>query len=150
MARILIVDDDASTLQMVGEALEVSGFEVARAVDGFFAMQALGLKPPESVEKQGDPDWKLRRSDWTADSGEPALPDLMITDCMMPRVDGLTLVTAMAYDERVSKLPVIVLTSKPKMEEPFRQVPNVAGFLCKPFRPVELIAMVRKALPAPA
>lgn len=79
-ASILVVDDDFITVTAYSEYLEERGYSVARAFDGFQALQ----------------------------SYETCRPDLLITDIKMPRMDGLYLVRALRA-ERPS-LPVIIAT----------------------------------------
>ncbi|QHJ07779.1 7TM diverse intracellular signaling domain-containing protein [Hymenobacter busanensis] len=82
----------------------------------------------------------------TADDGEQglqrivaAVPDLVVSDLMMPRLDGLELCRRLRADERTSHIPVILLTARSEQET------RLAGFglgadeyLTKPFRPDEL------------
>ena len=145
MARILVVDDEPLTIGMLRDALEAAGHQVTAALDGLKALDYLGVEPPaDLLAKAGITDWKLLKGDW---SGEPeGLPELVLSDCMMPRMDGFTLVTVLSVSERVKGLPVIVLTSKPKMEEPFLQLSNVKGFIAKPVSPADLRALVDKVL----
>jgi len=144
MAHILVVEDEPTLAQLARDTLEMGGFEVATVTDGLDAMKFVGMVLPD--ELSAEPDWKFTLNDWSRDPTQPVIPDLILTDCMMPRVDGFTLVTALAQDERMRSVPVIVLTSKAKMEEPFKQLPNVRGFLAKGASPSQVLQLVRKTL----
>ena len=84
MARILIVDDDAATLDMLRFALSLDGHETVTAADG----QA-GLEAAVTV-----------------------LPDLVVLDSMMPRMDGLTAARLMRDIAELDGIPIIMLTAK--------------------------------------
>jgi signal transduction histidine kinase len=74
-------------------------------------------------------------------------PDLIITDFMMPRMDGLTMLKELRADESLSDVPVIMLTSKNQLED--RLSAREAGadvYLSKPFSPRELQAAVKQQL----
>lgn len=144
MAHILVVEDEPALAQLACDTLELGGFEVAAATDGLDAMKFVGMVLPDELKTE--PDWKFTRNDWSRDPAQPIIPDLILTDCMMPRVDGFTLVTALSQDERLRGVPVIVLTSKARMEEPFKQLPNVKGFLAKGASPSQVLQLVRKTL----
>lgn len=147
MAHILVVEDEPALAQLARDILEMGGFEVATVTDGLDAMRFVGMVLPE--ELSSEPDWKFTKNNWNIDPAQPVIPDLILTDCMMPRVDGFTLVTALAQDERLRAVPVIVLTSKAKMEDPFKQLPNVKGFLAKGASPSTILQLVRKTLTPP-
>jgi len=116
---ILVVDDSPTGRSLVRSALERAGFEVREAVD---ADEALALLDSE-------------------------IPDLVITDVMMPKVDGYELVRRIRKNPALSGLPVIVLTAKGELAD------KVAGFeagaddyLVKPVELEELLLRVRALL----
>ncbi len=83
MTTVLVVDDSASDRRLVGELLKSDGdFSVEYAVDGAEALQKM----------------------------ERAVPDLVVTDLMMPRVNGLELVAAVR--STYPPVPVILTTSR--------------------------------------
>ncbi len=148
MAKILLVEDDSTMAMMIRDILESSGVhQVASAGDGIAGLQFLGVEPrPEIKAKLGEADWKFIKNGWTPDGAQIVLPELVLSDCMMPRMDGLMFVTEMSVNERVQKIPVIVLTTKLKMEKPFLKIPNVAGFIAKPANPDRLLAVAAEVL----
>jgi two-component system chemotaxis response regulator CheY len=118
MKRILTVDDSSSVRQMVRLTLEEAGFSVVEAVDG---QDALGkLNPP---------------------------PDLVITDLNMPNLDGIGLIRALRAEAATRFTPILMLTTE--SQEAKKQEGKAAGatgWIVKPFKPDQLIAVVRKVL----
>jgi two-component system response regulator ChvI len=111
---VAIVDDEAGVREAVGFALEEAGYSVVSFRDGADAWAA-----------------------W-----HESLPDLVVLDIIMPRLDGLELCRRIRT--RCRELPVIFLTSKD--EEIDRVVGLELGaddYLCKPFSVRELVARVR-------
>jgi two-component system response regulator ChvI len=111
---VAVVDDEQSIRETVGFALEREGYRVEAFADGAAA--------------------------W--DVFEQRLPDLVVLDILMPRVDGLTLCRRLRA--RSDTLPIIFLTSRD--EELDRVLGLELGaddYLCKPFSIRELIARVR-------
>jgi adenylate cyclase len=74
-------------------------------------------------------------------------PDLVITDWMMPKKDGLTLVKEMKHDKALSNVPAIILTAKSAPRDVIAGINSGARhYLTKPFKPDELISKVKKVL----
>ncbi len=117
--KILIVDDDPELNLMLTRRLEREGYEVHSAGD---ALQALDL-----MER-------------VADVG------MIITDLMMPYIDGLQLLDRLRADERFKSLPVIMTTAHPddaKADQSLRK--GAAFFLPKPIDFDRLLAIVKFA-----
>jgi DNA-binding response OmpR family regulator len=118
-ARILVVDDDAWILRMVTTVLEKRGYEIFVAGDG-----------EEGLEK-----------------ARALQPDLVITDVMMPRRDGWSLVKQLRSAPELAFVPVIFLTALGADEDRIRGFRLGADdYLPKPFRFEELDLRVAKAL----
>ncbi|MBN1091498.1 response regulator [Blastococcus sp. TML/M2B] len=94
--------------------------------------------------------WSVR----TTANGEEALqavaerqPDLVLTDVMMPRVDGFELLRALRANPATQHIPVVMLTARAGQEASVEGLEAGADdYLAKPFRADELIARVRVAL----
>ena len=82
------------------------------------------------------------------ESGHP--PDLVVTDLMMPKKDGLTLVREMKAHDRLKHVPAIILTAKGSPRDVIAGINTGARhYMTKPFKPDELIAKVKKVLRIP-
>src|SRR5262245_65205328 len=111
---VAVVDDEQSIRETVGFALEREGYRVEAFADGAAAWEVFDQR----------------------------LPDLVVLDILMPRVDGLTLCRRLRA--RSDTLPIIFLTSRD--EELDRVLGLELGaddYLCKPFSMRELVARVR-------
>lgn len=125
--RILVADDDAWILRMVTTVLKKRGYEVDTAPDGEQAYERALSNPP----------------------------DLLITDVMMPNVDGWTLVKRMREHPVLRDVPVIFLTALSSDDDRIHGFRLGADdYLPKPFRFEELDLRVartlRRTLPPPA
>jgi signal transduction histidine kinase/CheY-like chemotaxis protein/AraC-like DNA-binding protein/ligand-binding sensor domain-containing protein len=79
-------------------------------------------------------------------SGE-LIPDLIITDVMMPHMDGFEMVQRMRQDEKTSHIPIIMLTAKADQESKLAGLEHGAEvYLEKPFYREELLLRIRKLL----
>ena len=118
MSRILIVDDEPSVLDVLAVLLTDEGYQVQTAPDGQVAL------------------------DLIADT----LPDLLITDVMMPVLDGWRLLAAVR--ERTPALPVIVISAVDRPEVRPREIfiTDHTVFLRKPFHIDALLTMVERLL----
>jgi signal transduction histidine kinase/ligand-binding sensor domain-containing protein/DNA-binding response OmpR family regulator len=75
------------------------------------------------------------------------IPNLMITDVMMPNIDGFTLARKIREDERVSHIPVIMLTARASDSDKITGLETgVDDYLVKPFNPNELQVRVKNIL----
>jgi CheY-like chemotaxis protein len=112
----LIVDDEFGLAEMLREMLRESGYDVTLAINGRLALEILG-------------EGKM---------------DLVLTDMMMPVMDGAELAAAMRRDHRHRATPIIMMTSLPTA------LPQPAGLfdavLRKPFTPDLLLATMATCL----
>jgi DNA-binding response OmpR family regulator len=120
--RVLAADDDRVVRRIVVTKLSGLGYEVTDVEDG---QEALGLLEGGQV------------------------PDLLITDSLMPRMNGLQLVRALRQspDPRLATLPVIMLTSRQGEHDIIEGLEaGLDDYIIKPFSPDELAARVRSVL----
>jgi DNA-binding NarL/FixJ family response regulator len=116
---ILVVDDDLGIRLAISDYLEVSGYSVITAVDG---QEALAMV-------------------------ETNHPHLMVTDIVMPRMNGYELVRGVRQHPSFRLLPVIFLTGRNKTEERIQGYQSGADlYLPKPFELTELGAAIRNLL----
>jgi len=114
--RILLVDDDRSLIKFVSANLKARGYEVIVAQDGQAALDVLATQ----------------------------MPDLIILDLMMPKVDGLQVAREV---RRVGDVPIIVLSAIGDESKKVELLDSgVDDYLTKPFGLQELLARVRVAL----
>ncbi|GMV42102.1 MAG: hypothetical protein AMXMBFR64_38180 [Myxococcales bacterium] len=75
------------------------------------------------------------------------MPDLIVTDYMMPEMDGVAMITALRQDPKTAEIPIVMLTAKNAVED--RLAAHGAGadvYLNKPFSPRELRAVIAQLL----
>lgn len=118
--RILVVDDSITTRSLERSILEAHGYQVRVAVDGVQALEELRAEPA----------------------------DLVITDIMMPRMDGLDLLRHIKNDGDIAHVPVIVVTSMEKREDQERGLSLGADayIVKRKFDQRELLDTVRQIL----
>ena len=114
-ARVLLADDNADMREYLQRLLE-PGYEVETVTDGRAALDAARASPP----------------------------DIVISDVMMPRLDGLQLVAALRGDMRTAEVPVLLLSARAGQEAAIEGLAAGAdNYLVKPFSAAELLARVR-------
>ncbi|PTL82795.1 ATP-binding protein [Vitiosangium sp. GDMCC 1.1324] len=117
-ARILLADDNADMREYVGRLL-ATRWKVETASDGAEALRAIRER----------------------------IPDLVLTDVMMPNLDGFGLLRELRADERTRHLPVIVLSARAGEEAHVEGLRAGADdYLVKPFSTRELVARVEAQL----
>lgn len=117
--KILVVDDQKHIVRLVQITLEKAGYEVVMAYDGVEAL--------EQVEKE--------------------IPDLIVLDVMMPRMDGFEVLQKLQANTKYQTIPVIMLTAKAQDADIWRGwASGVSSYLVKPFNPRELLTFVQRIL----
>lgn len=117
--RILICDDDPLLMELINFRLAAKGYEVLKAIDG---------------------DEALARA--TAD-----LPELIVLDAMMPRMDGFEVLLRVKNNPATAQIPVIMLTARRSERDIVSALERGADdYLVKPFIPDELLARIFKLL----
>ncbi len=117
---ILVVDDSLTTRTLEKSILEAHGYKVLIAVDGLDALE------------------KMRTE----------IPDLVISDIQMPRLDGFGLLQALKKDPRLTRIPVIMVTSLDRPEDQERGLSLGAGayIVKRKFDQAELLSAIRQIL----
>ncbi|MBI5067405.1 MAG: response regulator [Deltaproteobacteria bacterium] len=76
-------------------------------------------------------------------------PHLVVTDLMMPELDGLELVKLLREDPRTRQIPVIMLTARGELDDRVKGLETgVSAYLVKPFSPKELVTTARRLVQA--
>ncbi|WP_422742243.1 SpoIIE family protein phosphatase [Micromonospora sp. WMMD754] len=115
-ARILVADDNADMREYLTRLLRSAGHRVEAVADGQAALEAARTRTP----------------------------DLVVSDVMMPRLDGLQLVAALRTDPRTAGTPVLLLSARAGQEASIEGLEAGADdYLVKPFPAAELLARVR-------
>lgn len=118
--RVLLCDDEIHILRAAEFKLSRAGFDVV--------CKANGLEAWEEIQRQK--------------------PDILITDCQMPRLDGLELCKRIRENPATRDLPVLMLTAKgyelshAEMKERY----GILAVIAKPFSPRELLERVNETL----
>jgi chemosensory pili system protein ChpA (sensor histidine kinase/response regulator) len=116
---VMVVDDSVTMRKVTGRVLERHNFEVGTAKDGIDALERM-------VER---------------------VPDLMLLDIEMPRMDGYELATAMKADARLRNVPIIMITSRTGEKHRQRAFEiGVQRYLGKPYQEHELLRNVFELL----
>jgi len=117
--QVLLVDDEPGLREAVQAYLEDSGFAV-------------------EVAGNAQEGWQLLQQ---------SLPDLVISDVMMPQVDGYQFLKQMREDPRFKSLPVVFLTARGMTSDRIQGYQaGCDAYLPKPFDPDELVAIVENLL----
>jgi signal transduction histidine kinase/ligand-binding sensor domain-containing protein/DNA-binding response OmpR family regulator len=95
-------------------------------------------------------DYKILRADSGKEGLEMAFrytPDIVISDVMMPQMDGFELCRRLKTDERTSHIPLILLTAKADQPSKIEGLEHGAdAYLVKPFHPEELFVRIKKLI----
>ncbi len=115
--RVLVVDDDQVIRQLIGINLELEGFEVHMAADG-----------EEALRQVID-----------------VVPDVVVLDVMMPRLDGLEVARRLRQDPRNADLRLVLVSARAQAADLQRgEDTGVDAYITKPFEPDELVDVIRR------
>ena len=119
MYTILVADDDPVSLVFIKSLLEDRGYGVVTAEDGEGALAA------------------IRRE----------RPDLVVTDLVMPYLNGIELIRELRRDGALRTIPVVVISMKDREQDIVAGLDEGADdYVVKPFHALELVARIRKLL----
>ena len=117
--KILVVDDDEISLRVVQTVLETANYQVITAQNGELALRL-------AIEER---------------------PDLIISDIIMPEMDGIALTKKLKSKLITRSIPVILLTVKHDLTAEVKGLESGADdYLTKPFQPERLIARIKRLL----
>ena len=117
--EILVVEDTQASLQLLADILTKQGFRVRPAFDGSFALKSVAAK----------------------------LPDLILLDVKMPRMDGYEVCRRLKADEQSRRVPIIFISAFSEIDQKVKGF-DAGGvdYITKPFEPEEVLARVRTQL----
>jgi chemosensory pili system protein ChpA (sensor histidine kinase/response regulator) len=116
---VMVVDDSITMRKVTTRVLERADFDVVTAKDGLDALEKL----------------------------QDTVPDLMLLDIEMPRMDGYELATYMRNDSRMRKVPIIMITSRTGEKHRQRALEiGVERYLGKPYQEDDLLKQVQEVL----
>lgn len=116
---VMVVDDSITMRKVTGRVLERHEYEVSTAKDGVDALEKLHER----------------------------VPDLMLLDIEMPRMDGYELATHMKADPRLRDVPIIMITSRSGDKHRQRAFDiGVDRYLGKPYQEAELLVQISEVL----
>jgi two-component system sensor histidine kinase/response regulator len=118
-ARILVVDDQLTNIQVVGSVLGKLGYEVIPALDGASALKRLAIR----------------------------LPDLILLDLLMPEMDGYEVCRRLHENPEWQDVPVVFLSAADDKDLVVRALEaSGVDYITKPFNQAELILRVKTQL----
>lgn len=117
--KVLIVDDNVDTVELLSKRLRAEGYETIEAYDGEQALKKV----------------------------QETQPDIIILDLMMPKIDGYEVCERLKSDDRTKLIPIIMLTAKSDVESRVKGLDTGADdYIPKPFDFRELSARIRSLL----
>ncbi|NJO40864.1 MAG: response regulator [Cyanobacteria bacterium CRU_2_1] len=119
MSTVLIVDDSQTLRHMLTELLQTSGIKVVEATNGVEAKEKIQAKAP----------------------------DLVITDLIMPQMNGYELCRWIKNDPTTQNIPVLICSTKSEEFDRYWGMKQGAdAYITKPFHPVEMLKTVKQLL----
>ena len=120
MSRILIVEDDPDLVPLLRRWLEREGHRIEHAADGAAALEALAREP---------------------------LPELVLLDVMLPKVDGFEVLRRLRAEQRSAKLPVVMVTSFSRDRDAARgRELGANDYVVKPLMELEFLKRIEPLL----
>lgn len=120
---VLVADDEPDLLRVIGFRIKKAGYELVTATDGIEALSLISQRKP----------------------------DLVLLDYRMPHMDGISVCAQMSRDPALCRIPVLIITASTELAHQqggAGTLPQgVAGFIVKPFDPIEFLEKVKSFLP---
>lgn len=119
--RILVVDDEVQLVSMVKLGLERNDYEVITAYDGEEALR------------------KARKE----------VPDLIVLDLMLPKVDGFMICSLLKKDIRSAAIPIVIFSARSSQEDiELGKKVGADAYIVKPFEPLVLLDKIKELIGA--
>lgn len=114
--KVLIIDDDSITRENIADLLRFSNYDVVTAKNGIKGVQ----------------------------KAQEELPDVILCDILMPKLDGFAVFDRLSSDERTNKIPFIFVTSKTARTD-WRKAMELGAddYITKPFTESELLNAIK-------
>ena len=116
--RVLLIDDEAAILKIMGRLLQLSGFEVVTSPDG-----------EDGLAK--------------AQTGHP---DVVVLDLMLPKMNGYDVCATLKRDQATKTIPIVIFTAGGQQQEPRCRELGADAFFNKTDPASELIALLKSML----
>ncbi len=117
MKKILVVDDKREVVELVTATLEGEGYQIICAFDGEEALEKIGREKP----------------------------DLVLLDIVMPKMDGLEVLSEVKKDPVLKEIPIIMITAKgQKLDEDKGRRLGAEDYIIKPFSPSHLLRKIEE------
>jgi two-component system response regulator VicR len=118
--HVIYIEDDSEMIDLVSLILTRKGYTVKGALGGLQGLDMVRQEPP----------------------------DMILLDLMMPDMDGWDVYQQLKANETTAHIPVIVITAKSQTIDQVLglHIAKVDDYICKPFRPQELIDSIEKIL----
>ncbi|CAA9236596.1 MAG: hypothetical protein AVDCRST_MAG76-1548 [uncultured Acidimicrobiales bacterium] len=118
VTKVLVVDDDPVIVRLLRVNFEMEGYDVATAADGEEGLSAVRTNRP----------------------------DIVVSDVMMPKLDGLGFAVALKSDPALARIPIILLSAKAQNADIDAGLDIADDYVTKPFDPLELLDRVAALL----
>lgn len=117
--KVLVVDDDPQTLQLMSHIVRAQGYEVTTAISGAEALQQVSA----------------------------ARPDVMLLDVMMPGMDGVEVCRRLRANKNYSDLPIVLLTALAEPgDHADGLLAGADDYIAKPVDPASLVTRIKSVL----
>jgi CheY-like chemotaxis protein len=117
--KIMIVDDEPDMVDLLKVRLSSAGYKTMTAQDGQDAFDKIGQE----------------------------IPDLLVLDIMMPKVDGYTLFKMLRANAKYKNIPIVILTASVELEDVRKCIKEgVEAYLRKPFKSETLLGIIKVLL----
>lgn len=117
--KVLVVDDDPQTLQLMSHIVRAQGYEVTTAISGAAALQQVSI----------------------------ARPDVLLLDVMMPEMDGIEVCRRLRANKNYADLPIVLLTAMAEPgDHADGLLAGADDYIAKPVDPASLVARIKSVL----